>query len=106
MLLPGASLGALTVTHRLPTHTDTPRASAETPLQAIGIRELFDAVVSSQDARRPKPAPDVFLKAAKQIGIASADCVALKMARRVGGRSRRRHAGGRHSSLAAEFVTC
>ena len=58
--------------------TGSTRKSAEASLRAIGILEWFDAVVSSQDAGRPKPAPDVFLSAAERIAIAPRDCVAFE----------------------------
>lgn len=58
--------------------TGSTRASAEASLQAIGILDWFDAVVSSHDAGQPKPAPDVFLLAAERIGIAPEDCVAFE----------------------------
>jgi HAD superfamily hydrolase (TIGR01509 family) len=58
--------------------TGSTRASAEASLRAIGVFEWFDAVISSQDGGRPKPAPDVFLMAAERIGIAPADCVAFE----------------------------
>jgi len=46
--------------------------------RAIGILELFDAVISSEDAGRPKPAPDVFLLAAERIAVAPSHCVAFE----------------------------
>lgn len=38
------------------------------------LRPFFKAIVSVQDVGRGKPAPDVFLRAAKELGIAPADC--------------------------------
>jgi beta-phosphoglucomutase family hydrolase len=58
--------------------TGSTRASAESSLRAIGVLELFDAVISSQEAGRPKPAPDVFLIAAKRIAVAPDACVAFE----------------------------
>ncbi|HVJ08651.1 MAG TPA: HAD-IA family hydrolase [Acidisarcina sp.] len=58
--------------------TGSTQASAEASLRAIGVLDWFDAVVSSHEAGRPKPAPDVFLLAADRIGIPPADCVALE----------------------------
>ena len=58
--------------------TGSTRASAEASLQAVGILDLFEAVISSQDAGLPKPAPDVFLKAAERIAIAPGQCVAFE----------------------------
>ncbi|WP_276316688.1 HAD family hydrolase [Halomonas flagellata] len=58
--------------------TGSTKASAEASLRAIGILELFDAVISSQEAGRPKPAPDVFLMAAERIAVTPRDCVAFE----------------------------
>lgn len=58
--------------------TGSTRVSAEASLQAIGILHLFDAVISSHEAGRPKPAPDVFLKAAQTIAIPPAQCLAFE----------------------------
>lgn len=58
--------------------TGSTLASAEASLQAIGVLEWFDAVISSHEAGRPKPAPDVFLLAAERIGIAPENCVAFE----------------------------
>jgi HAD superfamily hydrolase (TIGR01509 family) len=58
--------------------TGSTRTSAEASLRAIGILDWFDAVISSHEAGPPKPAPDVFLLAAKRIGVAPADCVAFE----------------------------
>jgi len=58
--------------------TGSTRESAVASLRAIGILELFDAVVSSQEAGPPKPAPDVFLLAAKRIGVPANECVVFE----------------------------
>jgi HAD superfamily hydrolase (TIGR01509 family) len=44
----------------------------------LGIRELFGAVVTSEDVVRQKPAPDIFLEAARRIGVAPASCRAYE----------------------------
>lgn len=46
---------------------------------AIGsLRSHFNAVVSSHDVARGKPAPDVFLRAAECLGIDPRDCVVIE----------------------------
>ncbi len=42
------------------------------------LRRHFQAVVSVQDVGRPKPAPDVFLRAAELLGVAPAHCVVIE----------------------------
>jgi HAD superfamily hydrolase (TIGR01509 family) len=46
----------------------------ELQLQSLGIRTLFQAVVTADDDVKPKPAPDIFLEAAKRIGIPPEYC--------------------------------
>jgi pseudouridine-5'-monophosphatase len=60
--------------------------STETKLYATkaaphgGWMAIFDAVVCGDDARvgRPKPAPDIFLAAARDLGAQPADCVVFE----------------------------
>lgn len=58
--------------------TGSTRLSAEASLRAIGVLDWFAAVVSSQDAGRPKPAPDVFLMAAERIAVVPRACIAFE----------------------------
>ncbi len=58
--------------------TGSTHASASASLEAIGILPWFAAVVSSLDAGRAKPAPDVFLAAARAIGVPADSCVAFE----------------------------
>jgi beta-phosphoglucomutase family hydrolase len=60
-------------------------------LDHIGIRDWFDTVVTAEDTPRHKPEPDVFLEAAKRLGVPAAGCVVfedtdigLEAARRAG----------------------
>ena len=46
----------------------------EQVLVHLGIRHLFDAIVTSEDVNQQKPAPDIFLEAARRIGIAPQLC--------------------------------
>ena len=47
-------------------------------LDRLKIRELFDAVVTSEMVKHQKPAPDIFLEAARRIGVASKQCRAYE----------------------------
>ena len=38
-------------------------------LEKLGIRHLFDTVVTSEMVKHQKPAPDIFLEAARRIGV-------------------------------------
>jgi beta-phosphoglucomutase family hydrolase len=41
----------------------------EQVLEHLKIRQYFDAIVTSEDVKRQKPAPDIFLEAARRIGV-------------------------------------
>lgn len=47
-------------------------------LEKLGIRGWFDAVVTSEDVVRQKPAPDIFLEAARRIGVEPRRCRAFE----------------------------
>lgn len=50
----------------------------ELVLQHLGIRELFAAVVTSEDVVHQKPAPDIFLEAARRLGVDPLRCRAYE----------------------------
>ncbi len=47
-------------------------------LGAIGALDWFDAIVGSEDTERHKPDPDVFLEAARRIGVEPDACVVFE----------------------------
>ncbi len=69
--------------------------NVEATLKATGLLHLFDHVVSADDVAHGKPAPDVYLEAARRIHIPPADCIVfedtdegLEAAHRAGMRTR------------------
>jgi beta-phosphoglucomutase family hydrolase len=54
--------------------TGAVRPICEKILRQIGVPDLFDTIVSSEDVARHKPAPDVFLEAARRLGVEPARC--------------------------------
>jgi beta-phosphoglucomutase family hydrolase len=54
------------------------RAVIEQVLEHLGIRHLFQAIVTSEDVVHQKPAPDIFLEAARRIGVAPQCCRAYE----------------------------
>ena len=47
-------------------------------LDRLGIRSLFDAISDGHSVERQKPAPDLFLHAAGQLGLAPDECVVVE----------------------------
>ena len=47
-------------------------------LDRLGIRLLFHAISDGHSVERQKPAPDLFLHAARQLGFAPAECVVVE----------------------------
>jgi beta-phosphoglucomutase family hydrolase len=47
-------------------------------LEHVNLRQYFQAVVTSEDVQRQKPAPDIFLEAARQLGVAPQFCRAYE----------------------------
>jgi beta-phosphoglucomutase family hydrolase len=54
------------------------RRICERLLKQAGIFELFDAIVTCEDVARHKPAPDVFLEAARRIGVDPTRCLVFE----------------------------
>jgi beta-phosphoglucomutase-like phosphatase (HAD superfamily) len=50
----------------------------EQVLNHLGIRNLFNTVVTSEDVVNQKPAPDIFLEAARRIGVPPQFCRAYE----------------------------
>ena len=50
----------------------------EQVLEHLGIRHLFQAIVTSEDVVNQKPAPDIFLEAARRIGVPPQFCRAYE----------------------------
>lgn len=54
------------------------RLVIEKTLQAVGISDYFDEVVSADDVAKGKPEPDVFLRAAELLGVPAEACLAIE----------------------------
>jgi beta-phosphoglucomutase-like phosphatase (HAD superfamily) len=50
------------------------RAHIDDVLAHLGIRQLFQAIVSSEDVANQKPAPDIYLEAARRLGVPPQFC--------------------------------
>jgi len=63
---------------RMAVASSSPRRLIEAVLEAKGIRSFFEVVVSAQEVPRPKPAPDVFVRAGELLDVPMKSCVVLE----------------------------
>ena len=54
------------------------RLVIEKTLQAVGVSDLFEEVVTADYVKIGKPAPDIFLKAAQLLGVKPEKCLVLE----------------------------
>jgi HAD superfamily hydrolase (TIGR01509 family) len=47
-------------------------------LEAIGFKDFFSVIVTSEQVKRGKPFPDMFLEAAGRMGVPPPDCLVLE----------------------------
>ena len=52
--------------------------NTRTVLQGTGIEDLFDVIVDGYSVKNTKPAPDIFLFAAKELGVKPKDCAVVE----------------------------
>jgi HAD superfamily hydrolase (TIGR01509 family) len=79
-LLPGAisTVRALEARWRLGLASSANREIIDLVLEISGLSDAFAATVSSEEVSRGKPAPDVYLEAARRVGVRPARCVAIE----------------------------
>jgi len=79
-LIPGARQAVEAVADGWPiaVASSADRPVIEKVLDVAGIASLFAATVSSAEAGRGKPAPDVYLMAARRLGVPAEDAVAIE----------------------------
>jgi HAD superfamily hydrolase (TIGR01509 family) len=76
--------GAIAAIHRLAARftlavaSSSNRSIIELVLERAGVAGLFAAVVSSEEVARGKPAPDVYLEAARRLGVEPERCAAIE----------------------------
>jgi HAD superfamily hydrolase (TIGR01509 family) len=63
---------------RLALATAAPRANRELVLSGLGWGDRFEAIAGAEDAARGKPAPDIFLAAARRLGVPPESCLAFE----------------------------
>jgi HAD superfamily hydrolase (TIGR01509 family) len=78
-LLPGAVVVVRTLGRRWPLAlaSSANREIIDLALQVAGLTDCFSATVSSEEVNRGKPAPDVYLEAARGLGVQADRCAAV-----------------------------
>lgn len=78
-LIPGAREAVARLARwRLGLASSANRSLIELALELAEIKELFSAVVSSEEVERGKPAPDVYLEAADRLAVPAPACAAVE----------------------------
>jgi HAD superfamily hydrolase (TIGR01509 family) len=79
-LLPGAveAVRRTAAAFPLALASSSNRRIFEEVLELAGIADCFRATVSSEEVERGKPAPDVYLEAARRLGVAPSLCAAVE----------------------------
>jgi beta-phosphoglucomutase-like phosphatase (HAD superfamily) len=78
--IPGATdlVRTLHGTRALAVASNTPHSVVERALEHTGIRDAFTLVVGSDDVLRPKPAPDVYVKACDLLDCTARSATAIE----------------------------
>jgi len=64
--------------YRLAVASSSNRELIDTVLRRLGLTELFEVTVSSEEVARGKPAPDVYLEAARRLRVEPGRCAAVE----------------------------
>jgi HAD superfamily hydrolase (TIGR01509 family) len=79
-LLPGAVEAVRGIAERYPLAlaSSSNREVIDAVLELAGLTDLFQVTVSSEEVARGKPAPDVYLEAARRLGVDAGRCAAVE----------------------------
>jgi HAD superfamily hydrolase (TIGR01509 family) len=79
-LLPGARAAVLALAEHWPLGlaSSANREVIDLALELAELEDSFAATVSSEEVPRGKPAPDVYLEAARRLAVVPADCAAVE----------------------------
>jgi beta-phosphoglucomutase len=58
--------------------TSGPRVNVDFVLDRLAIRDYFDAIITGAEVTRSKPEPEIFLLAARQLGVEPEHCVVFE----------------------------
>ncbi|MDF2941654.1 MAG: HAD-superfamily hydrolase, subfamily variant 3 [Herbinix sp.] len=58
--------------------SSSPTAAIEEVMNTLKIKDYFDGFISGMMVAHPKPAPDIFLEAAKRLGVDPSECLVIE----------------------------
>jgi beta-phosphoglucomutase len=64
--------------YRMAVCTNAIAESAELMLQRAGIRQYFEFIISNEEIARPKPDPEIYLKALERLGVQAGQVVVVE----------------------------
>ncbi len=64
--------------YRLALCSNSVRGSVDSMTRCAGITEFFEFTLSNEDVDNAKPAPDIYLEAARRMNLAPAECLAVE----------------------------
>jgi HAD superfamily hydrolase (TIGR01509 family) len=76
--------GAVDAVHRIAARwplgvaSSAPAVLIQTVLKAAGLRSCFSVVMSTEQVAHGKPAPDIYLAVAAELGVPPGDCAAVE----------------------------
>ena len=74
----GDAVRRLAARYPLAVASSSNRPLIDTVLDVAGLAQYFQATVSSEEVARGKPAPDVYVEAARRLGVGAARCAAIE----------------------------
>lgn len=79
-VLPGAHAAVRTAAgrYRVALASGSPTRVIDYVIAHLGLREAFQAIVYGDDIANGKPAPDIYLEAARQLGVPPARCAGVE----------------------------
>ncbi|WP_345255636.1 HAD family phosphatase [Flaviaesturariibacter amylovorans] len=67
--------------YRLAIASSSLRRNIDLVLERLCLADAFEAIVSGEEVQHGKPAPDIFLEAARRLGLDPAECVVIEDSR-------------------------
>lgn len=64
--------------YRMAVASSSPQHYIELCTATMGVGDCFELLFSGERVRRPKPAPDIFLATAEQMGVSPAQCTVIE----------------------------